>query len=50
MGFVNVQGGQVYTAIVFGLLSQKKQMEEIPNKIRNKMEAIAEINLLREND
>ena len=52
-GFANAQGGRIYIGKddaenVVGLEDYKKQMEEIPNKIKNLMGITAEVNLLQE--
>jgi len=54
-GFANAQGGKIYigmndAATVVGLLDQKTLMEEIPNKIKNLMGIIVEVNLLQDAD
>ncbi|MDR1792582.1 MAG: ATP-binding protein, partial [Bacteroidales bacterium] len=51
--FANAQGGKIYigmndAATVVGVEDQKTLMEEIPNKIINKMGITAEVNLLQE--
>ena len=52
-GFANAQGGRIYIgkndeANVVGLKDYKRQMEEIPNKIKNLMGIVAEVNLFDE--
>ena len=54
-GFANAQGGKIYigmndSATVVGLPDQKTLMEEIPNKIKNLMGIIVEVNLLQDSD
>ena len=49
-GFANAQGGKIYLGIndsgkVIGLDNSKKLLEDIPNKIRDTMGIIAEVNL-----
>lgn len=53
-GFANAQGGQIYigkddVGNVVDVEDYKKLMDEIPNKIKNNMGIIAEVNLLQEN-
>ena len=50
-GFANAQGGKLYIGIndkesVVGIKDPKKLMEDIPNKIRDSMGIIADVNLL----
>ncbi|MDR1951645.1 MAG: putative DNA binding domain-containing protein, partial [Bacteroidales bacterium] len=52
-GFANAQGGRIYIGKndaeeVVGLKDYKKQMDEIPNKIKNNLGITAEVNLLEE--
>ena len=52
-GFANAQGGRIYigkddNGNIVGLKNHKRQMEEIPNKIKNLMGIVAEVNLLQE--
>jgi ATP-dependent DNA helicase RecG len=54
-GFANAQGGRIYIGKddygkVVGVEDYKKQMDEIPNKIKNNLGITAEINLLQEDD
>jgi len=54
-GFANAQGGKIYigtndAATVVGLSDYKTLMEEIPNKIKNLMGIIVEVNLLQDDD
>ncbi|MDO4280506.1 MAG: ATP-binding protein, partial [Peptococcaceae bacterium] len=53
-GFANAQGGRIYIGkkddgTVVGVRDAKKLMEDIPNKIQNKLGIIADVNLLIEN-
>jgi ATP-dependent DNA helicase RecG len=53
-GFANAQGGKIYIGKkddgkVIGVSNPKKLMEDIPNKIQNKLGIIADVNLLEEN-
>ena len=53
-GFANAQGGKIYIGkkddgTVIGVSDAKKLMEDIPNKIQNKLGIIADVNLLTEN-
>jgi ATP-dependent DNA helicase RecG len=53
-GFANAQGGRIYigkddAGNIVGLKDYKKQMDEIPNKIKNNLGITAEVNLLEEN-
>jgi ATP-dependent DNA helicase len=52
-GFANAQGGKIYigkddSGKVIGLVNYKALMESIPNKIKNQLGIIAEVNLLEE--
>ena len=52
-GFANAIGGTIYigkddNGIVIGLTDYQKLMEDIPNKIRNAMGIICDINLLED--
>jgi ATP-dependent DNA helicase RecG len=54
-GFANAQGGKIYigkddNGKVVGVEDYKKLMDEIPNKIKNLMGIIAEVNLLQDSD
>ena len=54
-GFANAQGGRVYIGVdddchVVGLEDSKKLMEDIPNKIRDVLGIIVDVNLLKEDD
>jgi ATP-dependent DNA helicase RecG len=54
-GFANAQGGIIYigkddVGKVVGVENYKSLMDEIPNKIKNLMGIIAEVNLLQESD
>jgi len=51
-GFANAQGGNIYIGLkddgrVVGIANSKKLMEDIPNKIRNTMGIISDVNLLQ---
>ena len=53
-GFANAQGGKIYIGkkddgTVIGVSDAKKLMEDIPNKIQNKLGIVADVNLLAEN-
>jgi ATP-dependent DNA helicase RecG len=53
-GFANAQGGKIYIGkkddgTVIGVSDARKLMEDIPNKIQNKLGIIADVNLLEEN-
>ncbi|MCQ4954971.1 AlbA family DNA-binding domain-containing protein [Holdemania filiformis] len=50
-GFVNAQGGKIYIGTrddgtVIGVKNSKKLLEDIPNKIQNKLGIVADVNLL----
>lgn len=52
-GFANAQGGKIYIGTkddgtVVGLKDSKKLLEDIPNKIQNKLGIVADVNLLTE--
>ena len=54
-GFANAQGGRIYigkddAGKVVGVENYKDLMEEIPNKIKNNIGIIVEVNLLQEDD
>ena len=54
-GFANAQGGRIYigkddAGKIVGVEDYKSLMDEIPNKIKNLMGIIAEVNLLQEDD
>lgn len=54
-GFANAQGGKIYIGtrddgIVIGVSNAKKLLEDIPNKIQNKLGIVADVNLLAEGD
>ena len=54
-GFANAQGGKIYIGCndageVVGLSNAKKLLEDIPNKIRDAMGIVANVNLLRSGD
>ena len=49
-GFANAQGGKIYIGLkddgrVIGVKNSKKLLEDIPNKIRNTMGIVADVNL-----
>ena len=49
-GFANAQGGKIYIGIkddgrIIGVKNSKKLLEDIPNKIRNTMGIVADVNL-----
>lgn len=53
-GFANAQGGKIYIGTddngrVIGLQNSKKLLEEIPNKVRDVLGIIVDVNLLTEN-
>ncbi len=52
-GFANAQGGRIYigrddAGAVVGVEDYKRQMDEIPNKIKNNLGITAEVNLLQQ--
>ena len=52
-GFANAQGGTIYIGIdddghVTGLTNTKKLLEDIPNKVRNAMGIVVDVDLLSE--
>ena len=52
-GFANAQGGKIYigtndNGTVIGIQNSKKLMEDIPNKVRNILGIIVDVNLLAE--
>jgi ATP-dependent DNA helicase RecG len=54
-GFANAQGGRIYigkndAGKVVGVEDYKRQMDEIPNKIKNLMGITADVNLLQDGD
>lgn len=54
-GFANAHGGTIYIGknddgIVTGLSDTKKLMEELPNKIRDRLGVVCEVNLQSEDD
>lgn len=53
-GFANAQGGKIYIGkrddgTVIGVNNSKRLLEDIPNKIQNKLGIVADVNLLTEN-
>lgn len=54
-GFANAQGGSIYIGIddnqqVVGVADTKRLMEDIPNKIVNYLDIVADVNLLHKED
>lgn len=54
-GFANAQGGRVYIGVdddrnVVGVEESKRLMEDIPNKVRDVLGIIVDVNLLKEDD
>ena len=54
-GFANAQGGVIYIGIddkgnAVGISDSKKLLEDIPNKIRDTMGIVAEVNLIQKSD
>lgn len=54
-GFANAQGGRIYIGTnddgtVIGVLDSKKLLEDIPNKVRDTLGIIVEVNLLTQNE
>lgn len=54
-GFANAQGGKIYIGTnddgtVIGILDSKKLMEDIPNKVRDILGIIVDVNLLAEDE
>lgn len=52
-GFANAQGGRVYIGVddnrnVVGVEDSKRLMEDIPNKVRDVLGIIVDVNLLKE--
>ena len=52
-GFANAQGGRIYIGVnddrqVVGVDDSKKLMEDIPNKIKDVLGIIVDVNLLQE--
>lgn len=50
-GFANAQGGKIYIGVrddgkVVGVKNIEKLLEDIPNKIQNKLGIVADVNLL----
>ena len=53
-GFANAQGGKIYLGIkddgsVCGVKNAKKLLEDIPNKVRDALGLIVDVDLLNEN-
>ena len=54
-GFANAQGGKIYIGTrddgtVIGVSNSKKLLEDIPNKIQNKLGIMVDVNLLTEGE
>ena len=54
-GFANAQGGKIYIGTrddgtVIGINNSKKLLDDIPNKIQNKLGIVADVNLLTEGE
>lgn len=54
-GFANAQGGKIYVGMcddgtIIGVNNAKKLLEDIPNKIQNKLGIMADVNLLTEGE
>ena len=54
-GFANAQGGTIYIGIddnghVIGLTNTKRLLEDIPNKVRNAMGIVVDVDLLSEDE
>lgn len=54
-GFANAQGGKLYIGCdddgnIVGVKDSKKLLEDIPNKIRDAMGIVVDVNLLRKED
>ena len=54
-GFANAQGGRIYIGTkddgtIIGLEDSKRLLEDIPNKIQNKLGIVADVNLLTKDD
>lgn len=52
-GFANAQGGRIYIGtddhgVVIGVTDSKKLLEDIPNKVRDILGIIVDVNLLTE--
>ena len=52
-GFANANGGSLYIGVddngqVIGIANAKRLLEDLPNKIRDTMGIVADINLLKE--
>ena len=53
-GFANAQGGRIYigrddTGKVIGVFNARKLLEDLPNKIRDRLGLMPQINLLQKN-
>lgn len=54
-GFANAQGGKIYIGMrddgtISGVKNSKKLLEDIPNKIQNKLGIIVDVNLLKQKE
>lgn len=54
-GFANAQGGKIYIGArndgsVVGVQNAKRLLDDLPNKIQNKLGIVADINLLTEGE
>jgi ATP-dependent DNA helicase RecG len=54
-GFANAQGGKIYIGMndegkVIGVPNSKKLLEDIPNKIQNKLGIVADVNLITQGE
>lgn len=54
-GFANASGGKIYIGVddngnVVGITKAKKLLEEIPNKVRDILGIIVDVNLKKDND
>lgn len=54
-GFANAKGGQIFIGVddegkIVGLENYKKLMDDLPNKIQNRLGILCEVNLLNDND
>lgn len=54
-GFANAQGGTLYIGVndnaeVVGIENAKKMLEDIPNKVRDALGIMVDVNLIQDND
>ena len=54
-GFANAQGGKIYIGTrddgtVVGIQNAKRLLDDLPNKIQNKLGIVADVNLLKEGE